>query len=466
MAEEFINTVLLSRLQFAYTALFHILWPVLIVGLSIFLVILEVLWLKTKDVTWYHHSRFWTKLLLLNIAIGVVTGMPMEFQFGTNWSRFSRAGGDIFGHLLGFEATIAFMLEASFLSIMIFGRHRVSRGMYLVSTIMVAFGASLSVFWIMDANAWMQTPAGGYFDGHRFRVVSNWEAIFNPNMVWAVLHKETACLMITIFVVGGISAWYLRKGRHVAFFLKSFKMAAAAAILIIPLQIYLGDGSGRNVFEHQPTKLAGMEAHWNTNPPGEGAPWHVVAWPDPDRQKNLFEINIPYGLSVITTRELKGTVPGLKDFPRDLQPPIWLPFYGFRIMIAVGFGSFFLMLYTLRAWFKGRLTAERIGLQRKLLLAWILAIPFNYLALEAGWVTREVGRQPWVIYNILQTGTGVSPVTGPMVGTSLIVFLVIYTLLFDLFLFFGWYTIRKGPSFDPPPKRKKVPAHRKKPRKT
>ena len=452
MAGEFINQAIQARFQFAFTAIFHILWPVLIVGLSIFLVILETLWLKTRDDVYYHHTRFWTRLFLLNLAIGVVTGIPLEFQFGTNWSRFSIASGDIFGHMLGFEATIAFMLEASFLSIMAFGWTRVSRGMHLFATLMVAFGASLSVFWIMDANAWMQTPTGGFYENGKFHVTSNYEAIFNPNMFWAVLHKETACLMITTFVVGGISAWYLFKGRHTAFFLKSFKVSVVAAIVITPLQIYLGDGSGRNVLQHQPAKLAGMEAHWNTNGPGEGAPWHVIAWPDKSRQENRFEINIPNGLSLIATRQSTGIVPGLKEFPLEDQPPVWLPFYGFRIMLAVGFGSFFLMLYTAWAWYRGRLNMDRIHQQRRLLIAWMIAIPMNYLAMEAGWVTREVGRQPWVIYNVLRTGAGASPVHGSMVSISLVMFVIVYTLLFCLFFLFARYIIQKGPSFEQPPK--------------
>ncbi len=451
MPEQFISEVMLARFQFAFTALFHILWPVLTVGMSIYMVILEVLWIKTRDASYYHHYRFWTRLLLLNIALGVVTGIVMEFQFGTNWSRFSKTGGDIFGHVLGFEATMAFMLEATFLSIVVFGWQKVSRGMHLFATTMVALGASLSVFWIMDANAWMQTPAGGFFQDGRFRLTSNYEAIFNPNWFWAFTHKEAACLMVTAFVIGGISAWYIRNGRHEAFFLKSFKMAVMGAIVVTPLQIYLGDGSGRNVFQYQPTKLAGMESHWNTNKPGEGAPWHIIAWPDQEKQENRFSIDIPYGLSLITTREMTGKVPGLKEFPKDLQPPVWLPFYSFRVMLFVGFGSFFLMLYTIWAWIKGRFHLDRIGGQRKLLLAWIIAIPMNYLSIEAGWITREVGRQPWVIYNVMRTGSGTSPVSEHLVGTSFITFIVVYSLLFDLFLVFAWYILKKGPSTNPPP---------------
>mgnify|MGYP002397413978 CR=1 FL=1 len=302
----------------------------------------------------------------------------------------------------------------------------------------------------MTSNAWMQTPAGGYFENWKFHVTSNVEAIFNPNMMWAVLHKEIACLMITTFVVAAVSAWYILKNRHSKFFLISFKMAVAAAVVIIPLQIYLGDGSGRNVFKHQPTKLAAMEAHWQTNEPDEGAPWHILAWPYPAEQKNLVSIDIPYGLSLITTRKPTGVVPDLREFSKELHPPIWLPFYGFRIMLAVGFAAFLLMLYTLWAWRKGRLRHDRIGTQRKLLTAWIIMAPLTYLAMEAGWVVREVGRQPWIIYGLLRTAEGASRIQAGMVGSSLLGFLAVYSVLFLLFVFFAVYILKEGPKFDPP----------------
>ena len=307
--------ILLSRIQFALTAMFHILWPVLTIGLSLFLVLVEALWLKTKKEIYYRHARFWGRLFIINFAVGVVSGIPMEFQFGTNWGHFSRAGGDIFGHLLGFEATMAFMLEAAFLGIMVWGWKKVSPAMHLLATTMVAFGTSLSAFWIMSANAWMQTPAGGVFKEGRYLVTDNLAVIFNPDMPWAVSHMWFACLEISLFVIGGISAWYLLRNRQVDFFLKSFKIAVIGAIIVTPLQIYLGDGSGREVAKTQPTKLGAMEAHWETNPPGKGASWNVLAWPDKSRQENTWEISIPYALSLITTHSPTGQVKGLRDFP-------------------------------------------------------------------------------------------------------------------------------------------------------
>ena len=439
------DPVMLSRLQFAFTAMFHIIWPVLTIGLSLYLVLVEALWLRTKNDGYYRQARFWSKLFILNFAVGVVSGIPMEFQFGTNWSVFSRAGGDIFGHLLGFEATMAFMLEAAFLGVMVWGWKRVSPGMHLFATAMVAFGSSLSAFWIMSANAWMQTPAGGSFDKGRFVAASNFEPIFNSDMPWAVSHMWVACLEVTIFVVGGISAWYLLKNRRVDFFLRSFKIVVIAAIVITPLQIYLGDGSGRQVAKTQPTKLGAMEAHWNTNLPGKGASWNFLAWPNKAKQDNDWAITIPNGLSLLLTRSPNGRVKGLRDFPIEDQPPIWLPFYSFRIMIGLGFLFFFLTVWTLWAWRKGRLKPGIISEQKKLLISWMAALPMSYVAMEAGWVSREVGRQPWVIYGVLRTQEAASPLPAYPVASSLLIFAGIYGVLFLLFLLFASYIVYRGP---------------------
>ncbi len=443
--ETLFDHVMLSRLQFAFTAMFHILWPVLTIGLSLFIVLMEVMWLRSRNEVYFRQARFWTRLFILNFAVGVVSGIPMEFQFGTNWSGFSETGGDIFGHLLGFEATMAFMLEAAFMGIMVWGWKRVSPPMHLFATSMVALGSSLSAFWIMTANAWMQTPAGGIFDKGRFVAASNFGPIFNSDMPWAVSHMWVACLEVTVFVVGGISAWYLFRGRKVNFFLKSFKAVVIAAILITPLQIYLGDGSGRMVAETQPTKLGAMESHWRTNPPGEGASWNLVAWPNRSKQDNDWAITIPNGLSLLITRSLTGQVKGLRDFPKEDQPPILLPFYSFRIMMGLGFLFFFLTLWTLWAWRKGRLKSAVVSGQKKLLFSWMAAVPLSYLAVETGWIAREVGRQPWIIYGVMRTSEAASPLPAYTVGSSLLIFAGIYTVLFILFLLFAWYIVYKGP---------------------
>jgi len=437
--------ILLSRLQFAFTAMFHIIWPVLTIGLSIFLVVMEARWLMTGDRQYYRHARFWMRLFLLNFAVGAVSGIPMEFQFGTNWSNFSRAGGDIFGHMLGYEASMAFMLEAAFLGIMAFGWKRVSPGMHLFATSMVALGGSLSAFWIMAANSWMQTPVGGEFIGNRFVLKDNFAAIFNPDAFWGITHMWTACLEISLFVIGGVSAWYLLRGRHQEFFLTSFKMMLTAAIFITLIQAWTGDGAGKSVFHSQPAKLAAIEAHWQTNPPGEGADWKILAWPDKALQKNLWEISMPYGLSLITTNSMTGQVRGLHEFPLEDQPPVFVTFYSFRIMLFCGFFFILLMFLSVWNWHKGYLTVERISQCKWLLYAWIGAVPLSYIAMEAGWVTRELGRQPWVIQGVLRTDQGASRIPPDTVAGSLLGFAILYLLLFFLFLFFAKRVLDKGP---------------------
>jgi len=343
---------------------------------------------------------------------------------------------------------MAFMLEATFLSIMMFGWKRVSPGMHLLATALVAFAGSLSAFWIMVANSWMHTPTGGFMKDGRFVITSHFQAIFNPDMPWGVSHMWVACLEISIFVVGGLSAWYMLRNRHTSFFLHSFKVAVLAAIVITPLQIWLGDGSGQSVFEYQPAKLAGIESHWHTNPPGEGAPWHILAWPDAAGQENAWAISIPNGLSLVTTRTLTGPVKGLADFPPGDRPPVVIPFYAFRIMIAIGFALFVLMLWTLWAWHKGRLTSDLVPGQRRLLQAWVIAIPLSYVAMQAGWVTREVGRQPWVLYNLVRTEESATSLAAGTVGSSLLIFSIVYTLLFILFLVFARRMVVRGPNIE------------------
>jgi cytochrome d ubiquinol oxidase subunit I len=430
--------------------MFHILWPVLTIGLSMFLVLLEVLWLKTRDADYYRHARFWSKLLLLNFGIGVVSGIPMEFEFGTNWAPFSIAAGDFFGNILGFEGAMAFMLEAGFLGIMLFGWQRVPAGIHLFATTMVACGASLSAFWIMVANAWMQTPAGVHFEKGVMIVDDYAAAIFNPAMPTSVLHMWLACMETSLFVIGGISAWYLLQQRDNAFFLKSFRLAVFAAIVVTPLQILVGDAGGLVIAEHQPAKLAAIEGHWQTNPPGEGAAWAILAWPDANNQRNQWSLEIPNVLSLITTHSLTGRVQGLRDFPLQDQPPVLLPFYSFRLMVAAGMTLLGLMLWSVWRWRRGAFTAAGIGSERLLLRAWIAAIPLAYLAVEMGWITREVGRQPWIIYGMMRTEAAASALPAAAVATTLGIYAAIYALLFIVFIVFAARLIQRGPDLDIP----------------
>ncbi len=440
------DPVFLSRLQFAVTAMFHILWPVMTVGLSLILVVFEWLWLKTGDVDNYRHARFWAKLFLLNFSVGVISGLPLEFEFGTNWSRFSMMAGEFFGNILGYEGAMAFMLEAGFLGIMLFGWALVPPAIHLLATCMVALGASLSVFWILVANSWMQTPSGTHLENNRVVVDSYVEAIFNKNMPWGVSHMWFACLATSLFVIGGLSAWYILKGRNTDFFLKSFRVALIGVIFVVPIQIYLGDSNGREVFANQPAKGAAIEAHWTTNQEGTGAAWNLLAWPNPAEQKNDWAISIPGVLSVLATRDKHGQVQGLKSFPKADQPPaIALIFYSFRIMVGVGIFFLGLLLWTLVIWLRGQLKSVLIGNNRLLLSVWVASIPLGYVATECGWIVREVGRQPWIIYGLLRTRDAASILPVSVVAVSLVSFLVIYSILFVLFLVFAARIIRKGP---------------------
>lgn len=438
--------VILSRIQFALTTSFHILWPVLTIGLSLFLVVTEAMWLWTNDIVWYHHTRFWGRLFLLNFGVGVVTGVPLEFEFGTNWAPFTKVAGGFFGNMLGFEGAMAFMLEAGFLGIAMFGWNRVPRPIHFLATCMVALGASMSEFWILVANSWLQTPAGGHLENGQYVVDSYLQAIFSPDMPWGVSHMEGAALETSLAVIGGISAWYLLRGREVRFFRRSLLLAIGLAVVITPLQIWLGDSSGKAVFADQPAKGAAIEGFWNTNPSGTSAPWALVGWPDKAKQRNDWSIEIPGILSFIANGRFGTQVTGLKSFPRQDQPSaLPLIFYGFRIMAGIGFALFFLMLWSVWGWWRGWLKPDAIATNQWLLRAWVAAIPLGYIAVDMGWAVREVGRQPWVIYNILRTEQGASAVPAASVGYTLAGFTVLYVVLFVAFITFALRIINKGP---------------------
>ena len=449
----------LSRAQFAMTALFHILWPILTISLATFLVVVEAMWLKTKDVAYYRHARFWAKLLVLNFAVGVVTGIPMEMEFGTNWAGFSNFAGEFFGNILGFEGAMAFMLEAGFIGIMLFGWGRVSRGAHWFATIMVAFGATLSALWIMVANSWMQTPAGVTLQNGKLIVSDYMAAIFNPDMVWGVSHMYVAALETGAFVIAGISAYYLLKKTHPAFFLKSFKIALLALVVLAPLQVWIGDSSGGEVFKDQPAKGAAIEGHWTTNKPGEGAPWALVAWPNQAAQKNDWALELPDMLSVLATHTATGKVIGLHDIPVADQPPMLpLLFYAFRVMVGIGFWFVFLAFWTAWIWRKTRGKVEALLAHRKLLWAWVLSIPLPYVAVEMGWTVREVGRQPWIVYGLLRTEQAASALSPFTVGASMAMFAGFYLLLFASFFVFARRWLRAGPdmTLEPPAEPRRI----------
>jgi cytochrome d ubiquinol oxidase subunit I len=442
--DSLFDTVMLSRLQFAAMAMVHISFSVITIGLALFIAVMEGLWLRTKDPVYYGHARFWSRLLLLNFGIGVVTGLPLEFAFGNNWAPFA-AKSTFFGEILGTETLSAFMLEAGFLGIMVFGWNRVPPKLHFFATCMVVVGSSLSVFWIMVANSWMQTPAGVVLQDGRLILTSYREAVFNPDMVFGVTHMYVACLETGLFVIGGISAWYVLRGRHVEFFARSFRVALIAAVVIAPLQAVIGDEAGRSVARNQPVKLAAMEAHWETNPPGEGAPWIIAAWPDQANQRNHWSIEVPYLLSLLLTHSPTGEVRGLKDFPKEEHPPMPITFFSLRIMALAGFAFIGLMLWTLWRWKKGALTAERLPGEKWLLYAWIAAGPLAWAAVEGGWVTREVGRQPWLVYGLMRTSEAATPLPAGAVAVSLAGYVVIAALLTTAFVVLAARALAQGP---------------------
>ncbi len=447
------NTLVLSRMQFALTAIFHMLWPVLSTGMAIYLVIVEGLWLKTRNTDYYYHARFWSKLYLLNFGIGVATGIPMEFQFGTNWAPFSEAVGNFFGSVIGFEASWAFMLEAAFLGIMVFGWERVNPLIHYLATILVATGANLSTMWILSANSWMASPAGGEMVNGKFIVKDYFQAIFSPSMPTSVTHMFLGTLETSLFVIGGISAWYIFNNRHPAFFAKALKIVLAVAIAVTPLQIYVGHVSAEKVYKLQPSKLAAMEAQWETLPAGQPANWSLVALPNEQAQKNDWEITIPNALGYILElkKNLSEPVLGLKEWkPEDRPHLVGLIYYSFRIMVAIGFFMAGIMLVSVWQWIRGKLSEDNIAEQRWLMLAWMFTAPLGYIAVESGWIVRCVGRQPWSVYGLLRTTDSVSNVPASNVLTSLTLFASTYSLLFFAALYFGSRIIRRGPRLDLP----------------
>jgi cytochrome bd ubiquinol oxidase subunit I len=355
--------------------------------------------------------------------------------------------------VLGFEASMAFMLEAGFLGIMIFGWGRVAPPIHYLATIMVSFGANLSIFWILSANSWLQTPAGGEMVDGKFIVSDYFQAILNPFMVKSVAHMFLATLETSLFMIGGISAWYILKDRHTAFFSRSLKIVLATAIAVAPIQIYAGHLSAEQVAYYQPTKLAAMESKWESSPAGQPADWSLLAIPDEANNRNSWELTIPNALGYILEfrKNLSVPVPGLNEWQRQDRPKmVGLIYYSFRVMIAIGFFLAAVMLWNVVEWYRGNLAPDKIGAQKWLMRLWMFAAPLGYVAIEAGWVVRCVGRQPWVLYDRIRTADGVSNVPATNVLTSLIFFMVIYSILFVTTLYFGSRIIGEGPNLDLP----------------
>ncbi|MEK7602398.1 MAG: cytochrome ubiquinol oxidase subunit I [Patescibacteria group bacterium] len=453
------DVLTVSRIQFGSTAAFHILWPLMSIGLSLFMVVMEAMWLKTKDIKYFHQLKFWTKIFILTFAIGTASGIPLEFEFGTNWAKFSSAAGDFFGNILGFESTVAFALEAAFLGIFVFGWEKVSARVHFFANLMIFVGATLSAFWIMAANSWMQVPIGVTVENGKLIVTDYLVAIFNPDTMVSFLHMWVACIESTLFMMMGICALVLlsRKASHEVkdFFIQTFKYCLIIAIVVTPLQIGLGDLSGTTIAKYQPAKLAATELHWETNAPGTGADWALVAWPNATNDGNSFEIKIPKVLSVLTTHSLTGRVPGLNEFHPDDRPSLIndiIVFYSFRIMVAIGFILFLLMILGCWYWKKGLLTIERTAHDRLFWWLFVLGTPLGFIATEAGWMVREIGRQPWVVYHLLRTKNGLSSgLDANTVIATTGIFAIIYLAFSILFVYFVWKIVAKGPDFNARP---------------
>jgi len=439
-----VDALFLSRLQFALTTMFHIIFPVLTIGLAVYLVVVEALWLRTRSEIYYRMYRFWVKIFAIHFAVGVVTGIVLEFEFGTNFARFSYAAANVFAPLMAFEALTAFFLEAGFLGIMLFGWKRVPKTVHFLSTCLVAFGANLSGFWIMAANAWMQVPSGYEIVNGRFMVTSFREAIFNAAFPSYLLHMLMASYLTAAFAVAGISAYFILQRRNVLFYRRSLGLALIMAVLWAPLQVIIGDLNGLRVAKYQPAKLAALEAHWETNEKG-GAPFVVFALPDGEEERNRWEFTVPNLLSLLITHSWEGRVPGLKEFPREDRPNVILPFWAFRVMVGIGFLYVLIMIWAFFLWKRGALFESRPFL-------WMLVAvqPLGFIATETGWMVAELGRQPWVIYGLMRTAEAASPVAAGNVVWSLTMFLCFFAVIGASYLYYVLKTLFRGPDLTSP----------------
>jgi len=435
---ENIDPVLLSRVQFTFTVAFHILFPAFTIGIASWLAVVEWRYLKTGDETYKEIYKVWVKIFAVNFGMGVVTGVVMAFQFGTNWSGFIDQAGNVLGPLLGFEVLTAFFLEASFLGIMLFGWDRVSPEMHFTATVVVAAGTLLSAFWILSANSWMQTPAGFTVGEEGILFPNSWfEIIFNPSFPYRFTHMVTAAYVTTAFVVGGVGAWYLWNKRHVRHARVMFGMAMLMAVFVAPFQLLVGDMHGLNTFEHQPVKVAAMEGIWETE---KGAALRLFGWPDEETESTRFAIEIPKLSSLILTHDLNGEVKGLKAWPQSERPPVALVFWMFRIMVGLG------VLMVLTGVFAAILFFQKKLFDTPWFQGWcMLLTPAGFVAVLAGWCVTEVGRQPYLVYHLIRTADGVSPVTGAQVGLSLTAFIVVYGLIFGAATYYILKLIAKGP---------------------
>ena len=433
-----LDPVMLARVQFAFTISFHIIFPAFTIGLASWLAVVEWRWLKTGHKIYQEVYRMWVKIFAVCFGMGVVSGVVMSYQFGTNWSVFADKVGNVIGPLLGYEVLTAFFLEASFLGIMLFGWNRVSPKMHFASTVIVAFGTLLSAFWILSANSWMQTPQGYRVGENGLLYPTDWlQIIFNPSFPYRFAHMVLAAYLTTAFVVGGIGAYYLWRRQHEKHARVMFGMAMLMAVFVAPLQPIIGDLHGLNTLEHQPAKVAAMEGLWETK---RGAPLKLFGWPDEAEERTKYAIEIPKLSSLILTHDLNGEVKGLKEWHPDERPPVAVVFWSFRVMVGIGIMMVLTGVIAAVLFFRKRLFNTRW------FQWWCMALtPAGFIAVLAGWFVTEVGRQPYVAYGVMKTADAVSPVIGPHVALSLLAFIVSYTFVFGAGSYYILRLIAKGP---------------------
>jgi cytochrome d ubiquinol oxidase subunit I len=430
------DVLFLSRLQFAAATMFHFLFVPLTLGLSVLVAIMETKYARTGDETYLKMTKFWGKLFLINFAVGVVTGITLEFQFGTNWSRYSAYVGDIFGSLLAIEATAAFFLESTLIGVWVFGWKKLSRKAHATVMWLVAGAGNLSAIWILTANGWMQQPVGFTIRNGRAELTDFGAVVLNKFSILQFFHVVPAAFILSAFFVMGISAYHLLKKQHVEFATRSFKIGLVFGLISSVFVVLEGDLHARHVTETQPAKLAAMESLWETT---TQAPIHLIALPDEENEKNSIQIaSIPGVLSFLGHHDFNAEIKGLKEFPKDERPPVLLTFISFRGMVALG--TFFVLVMIIGVWRRNQLLESPVYLK-----VMLYSIPLPYLAIQMGWIVAEVGRQPWIVYGIMKTSDAVSPIATSQVATTLVGFILIYGLLGAVGFYLMFKYARKGP---------------------
>ena len=436
-----LDALLLSRIQFAFTIGYHIIFPSLSIGLAFFLAILEGLELNAKSPerkqTYRRAYDFWLRFFALSFGMGVVSGVVLSYEIGTNWGRFSEIAGPVVGPLMSFEVLSAFFLEAGFLGIMLLGRNRVGPKVHYFSTCMVSLGTMISAFWILSANSFMHTPAGFDIVDGIVMPVDWWAIVFNPSFPYRYFHMVVAALLSTSFVIAAVGAWYVIHNRQVDFGKDLMKTGLLAAAVLAPTQVVIGDLHGLNTLEHQPIKVAAMEGHWET---GGEVPLLLFAWPDEEAEENYFEIGIPKLASLILTHDPSGELQGLTSVPAEDRPPVAPVFFSFRLMVGLGMLMLGLAWLGMFKWWRGTL-----GNNDWFATAIRFCSPIGFFAILAGWVVTEVGRQPWTVTGLLRTSGASSLVPGQDVAFTLLAFVVVYSVLFVAFVLFFRHLLRKGP---------------------